>query len=425
MDFSLGHALRARWITALTVWVLTIGTTLGVSLLLPPQFVAGASLVLDLKPDPIAGAYPGQMATSLVTTQVDVMTSDRVARRVVRNLRLTDNPTMKALWQEETQGRLPMEAWLLESLRKRLEVRPSRDSNVIQVMYRAGNAKQAAQMANAFVQAYLDTALELRVEPAREFAGFFEERAREARLNLAQAQARLSDFQQRQGLLATDEKLDIESARLAELSSQWVAAQGQHSDTASRVRTALHRPTDELPEVISSSLIGSLKAERSRLAARLEELDARGGPQHPQRLETAAALAAFEARIDEESRRVVGGLQAQDETTRNRSASLQAQMAMQRSRVMELKAARDEAAVLSREVDNAQRAFDALVSRRQLTQLESLSPQAQAAWLTQAMPPSEPDSPRLVLNLVLATFFGALLALAAAVVRDGRSKRRA
>ena len=422
MNFSIARALRARWGTALSIWLLTVGATLGVTLWLPPQYVATASLVLDVKPDPIAGAYAGQVASSLVTTQVDVIGSERVARRVVRNLRLTEQPAIKALWQEETQGRVAIEPWLLEGMRKRLEVRPSRDSNVIQVMVRAANAKQATQMANAYVQAYLDTALELRVEPAREYASFFDERAREARQTLAQAQARLSEFQQRQGLLATDERLDIENSRLAELSTQLVAAQTQRGDTASRVHTAMDRPAEELPEVIANSLIGGLKADRSRQAARLEELDARVGPQHPQRMEAAAALAEFQARIDEETRRVVAGLRAQDATTQTRAQSLQVQLAQQRARVMELKAARDEAAVLAREVDNAQRAFDALVSRRQLTQLESLTPQAQVSWLSQAMPPHEQDSPKLVLNLVLASFFGAALSLALVLWLDGRKR---
>ena len=81
--------------------------------------------------------------------------------------------------------------------------------------------------------------------------------------------------------------------------------------------------------------------------------------------------------------------------------------------------------MLSREVENAQRGYDALMGRQQLTQLESQTTQAQANWLSAAAPPSQPDSPRPVLNMLLAAFFGAVLAIAVAWVVEGRASREA
>ena len=176
------HLLMRRWKLVLLLWLLAIGAALGVTAVLPRQYLANASLVLEVKPDPIAGSYPGLVSNSLVATQVDVLTSERVARRVIRNLRLLDNPALKAQWQQQVDAEQPMDLWLLEMMRQRLDVRPSRESNVIQVAYRALDGKTAAAMANGFVQAYLDTALELRVEPARQFSTFFDERSRDCLL---------------------------------------------------------------------------------------------------------------------------------------------------------------------------------------------------------------------------------------------------
>ena len=61
-----------------------------------------------------------------------------------------------------------------------------------------------------------------------------------------------------------------------------------------------------------------------------------------------------------------------------RVSALQSDVATQRQRVMQLKAARDEAAVLAREVDAAQRAYDAIAGRQHATRLESQTTQAQA-----------------------------------------------
>ncbi|NBO77022.1 MAG: chain length determinant protein EpsF, partial [Betaproteobacteria bacterium] len=243
-----GELIKRRWAVLLSVWAVVMCTSAVVTALLPRQYLATASLVLDIKPDPIAGSYPGLVSNTLVTTQVDVLMSERVARRVIRNLKLLDQTALIAQWQAEAELQ-PMDQWLLEMLRKRVEIRPSRESNVIQVSYRAMDAKAAAALANGFVQAYLDTAIELRVDPARQFSSFFNERSREARSALSSAQARLATFEVRQGLLVTDERLDVENARLAELSSQVAVAMGQRSDAASRLQAAQQRPLQELPDV--------------------------------------------------------------------------------------------------------------------------------------------------------------------------------
>ena len=88
--------LKARWWVAALVFVLTVGTTLGVSLMLPSQYTATATVVIDVKPDPIAGQFAGMLSPSYMATQVDVIRSARVALRVVRNLKLADNPQVSA-----------------------------------------------------------------------------------------------------------------------------------------------------------------------------------------------------------------------------------------------------------------------------------------------------------------------------------------
>ena len=121
--------------------------------------------MIDVKPDPIAGQFAGMLAPSYMATQVDVIQSDRVARRVVRNLKLADNPQVRADWLEATGGQGDIEAWIAGRFSSNMDVRPSRESNVISVSYRAPDPGFAAALANAFVQAYIDTALELKVDP--------------------------------------------------------------------------------------------------------------------------------------------------------------------------------------------------------------------------------------------------------------------
>ena len=223
--------LRARFWSALLVFIVTVATTVGVSMVLPKKYTAVATVVVDFRPDPVTAAmYGGVASPAMMATQVDVLQSDRVAQRVVRNLKLTENPQVRTQWLEDAQGKGSIEQWLGQTFQRSMDVKPSRESSVISISYKAADPNFAAALANAFVQAYLETALELRVDPAKQYSAFFDTRAKEARETLERAQAKHSAYQKEKGIIATDERLDIESARLNELSSQLVMLQAEKAN---------------------------------------------------------------------------------------------------------------------------------------------------------------------------------------------------
>ncbi len=118
--------LKARaWIVLLAL-IVTVATTVVVSLLLPKNYTATATLVVDAKAkDPVSGIMlPAQMLPGYVATQVDILQSQNVALKVVRGLKLADNPQVRADFMAATGGRGSIEHWLADLLLKRLEVEP-------------------------------------------------------------------------------------------------------------------------------------------------------------------------------------------------------------------------------------------------------------------------------------------------------------
>jgi len=91
--------------------------------------------------------------------------------------------------------------------------------------------------------------------------------------------------------------------------------------------------------------------------------------------------------------------------------------------VMSIKNQRDELAVLQREVENAQRAYDAVAQRLTQTSLESQTQQTNVVVLTPAVEPIEPSSPKLLLNSLLAVFLGTLLGVGCALLLETLSRR--
>ena len=181
--------LQARWRIALLVPILAILAALAVSLLLPKKYTAQTAVLVDVRsPDPVAGAaVSGIVAPSYMATQVDIIAGDRVAQRVIKMLRLDESPEIKEQWTSATGGRGTLDAWLVESLQKSLDVRPSRESNVINITFKGNSAESAAQTANSFAQAYLDINLALKTEPARLYAEWFEDQTKASRVKLEEA----------------------------------------------------------------------------------------------------------------------------------------------------------------------------------------------------------------------------------------------
>lgn len=416
--------LRARWWVVVLVLGLTVATTVIVSLLLPKQYSATASVVVDFKPDPISAAvFGGMPSPAVMATQVDIIGSERVALRVVRSLRLTENPQIRQQWQDETGGEGTVEQWLIGLFAKSLDIQPSRESSVIRVSYKAPDPRFAAGMANAFVQAYIDTALELRVNPARQYSGFFDTQVKELREALETAQTRISTFQKENGIIASDERLDVENARLNELSSQLVALQAVAAESRSRQAQAAGASADRTQEVLSNPVINQIKTEITRAEARLKELGSRFGDRHPQVIEARASLAELTSRLQSETARVSGGARVTATINNQREAEVRAALEAQRNKVLRMKAVRDDGLVLQRDLENAQRTYDTVQARLAQTNLESQTTQSNVNVLTQAAAPLEPSSPNLLLNTALAVFLGGLLALGTALLLELMDRR--
>ncbi len=416
--------LRARWLVALIVLTLTVGTTLVVSLMLPKQYKALASVVIDFKPDPLGAAlYGGMPSPVLMATQVDIIQSERVAQRVVRNLKLNENPQVRQQWLDEAKGQGTIESWLAGVFQRQMDVVPSRESSVIAISYRAADPRFAAGLANAFAQAYIDTALELRVDPARQYSSFFDTRAKEAREALERAQTKISTFQKDNSIIATDERLDVENARLNELSSQLTQLQAISAESGSRQTQAQGQQGDRLQEVLNNQIVGQLKADINRGEARLKELSTRFGDAHPQVIETKANIAELRTRLDAETTKVTGGVTMSNTINRQREAEIRGSLEAQRAKVLRLKAVRDEGSVLQRDMENAQRTYDAILQRLTQTSLESQATQSNINLLTQATPPLQPASPRILFNLLLSLFVGILLAVLLALLLELRDRR--
>lgn len=416
--------LRARIWTILVTFVLVTAAAVAISLLLPKKYTATAAVVVDARPlDPIAGIVLPMLGGSFMATQIDILTSERVAMRVVKTLKLDQNEIARQEFLEDTGGAGSLEAWLAQLLLKNLDIKPSRDSTVIDIAYTAVDPRFAAVVANAFAQSFIETNLEMKVEPARQYAVWFDERSKALREKLERAQRRLSEYQQKSGIISVEERLDVENARLQELSTQVVGLQSMSADSRSRQRQAGSQPVESLPEVLVHPLIQNLKADISRAEGKLKDLSAQYGRNHPLIERSEAELAAFREKLDLEIKKVVSGIATANHVNTQREAEIRAQLEAQRAKVIALKKEREEVTVLQQEVENAQKAYDVITTRYTQSNLESQSNQTNIYLLNQAVEPYTHSRPRILLNTIVGVVLGLMLGIGLACMYELRDRR--
>ena len=416
--------LRARWRAVAITWAAVLAAAVAVSLLLPPRYEATATVLVDPSgADPLAvqGAYrPAGSLSTHMATQVDIMKSEDVAIGALRIVGLDQEREWQDKWRSRTGGQGSFESWLASRVLRGLDVRPSRDSNVMTVSYTSPDAELSAAMANAFVRSYVEASLRIKVDPAKQFNAFFGERAKALREELDTAKARLSEYEKKNGVLLGED--DAESARLAELNTQLVTLQDALAEAANARKQAGASPGD-MREVRNDPEVAALTAEAVRLEGQLADLRTQFGDQHHAIIGTRQSLADVKKRLDAAMRRAVGSFEATVKVNQARLAEAQAAVERQRALVARRKAQRDAAAVLLRDVENAQRAYDSVLARASQTALESANTtQGGVSVLKSATPPVW--SPLfLIINASVAALLGLLLGLWRALAAEGRDRR--
>ncbi len=410
---------RARYKLALAVALGVLAIALPAIQLMPKQYTATTSMVLDIRsPDPLTALLmPNTMAT-----QEDIIKSDRVALRVIGQLGLEHDAALQAQWHEATKGKGRFDAWLIARLQKSLVINPGRrEANSITIEYKAADPRFAAAAANAFGQAYVDAMVEMRVEPAKQYARWFGEQGKALRDNLEAAQARLAAFQQQKGIVTREETLDAEITRLSELTSQFTAAQTERVEARSKQRLA--GAAEVLPDALGNTVIQGLRADIARQEAKLKDASGNLGKNHPQFRGMEAELAELKVRLAAETHNVAGSFSAASSVGAGKEADLKASVEAQRKKLLALRAERDQLAVLQRDADAAKNAYENVERRFNHTSLESQATQTNVFLLRPAVEPLSPSSPKPLRDSGAALLVALVLGLAAALARELLDRR--
>jgi polysaccharide biosynthesis transport protein len=414
------RVLLARWVVILVSFVIAAVVGCVFAYYVPVGYTATAVVMVESRADPVAGGMQ-LMTPNFLATQVDVIKSSRVSEKVIKGLRLNENASLRDQFKD-SQAQGTYAEWLARLLQRNLLAEPGRGTNVIRVSYSSSEAAFSALMANAFVTGYLDSVLEMRLEPAKRYSNFFDDRAKDLRENVEKTQTKLSMFLKEKGVVASDERQDTEIAKLSDLQSQVLQVQAQLIDAYSREAQGKGTP-DITQEVLGNGLVSSIKSDIIRQESKLVEISSRLGERHPQVIDARNGLDELRSKLSVEIKRVTGAVGISSKIVKQRESELRNALDTQRSKVLRLKQTRDEIAVMQRDVEVAQRAYEAVQVRLNQSTLESQNQQSNISILNLAEIPNETKTQILIKNITKALLMAAGIAVLAGLVREFFDKR--
>jgi chain length determinant protein EpsF len=417
--------LRAHYLIAAFTFLVTLFGTLFVSLMLPKTYRASTAVVLNYKGvDPVTGStLPAQLLPGYMATQVDIITSSSVALMVIDDLKMAEGEAVKAKWREDAKGKGTVRDWLASLLQKNLVVDPSKESSVLTIGFKWTEPSFAATVANAYAAAYLKKSIELKVEPLKKAALYFDDQTKVLRHDFDEAQKKLSLYQQQNGLVSVDKSIDVETTRLHDLGSQLVAAQAQAAEATSRQRMVQSDHAFDSPDVAGNPLIQNLKIGLGNAESKFSEISQRLDKNHPQYIGLKAEMEKLRTSLAEQMAIVSSSVSNNASILQQREHDIKAALDAQRTRVLELNRTRDQLSLLQREVERAQRAYETTSQRFMQTNLEGQSNQSDIAVLTPAVPPDEAATPKVGLNMMFSMVVGFMLAVGFAILAELLDRR--
>ncbi|HMN78577.1 MAG TPA: GNVR domain-containing protein [Burkholderiaceae bacterium] len=409
-------ALRTRWVLFLTSFLVPLLIGLAALQAIPNKYSATSTLVFGGMTDPMRSALAPASSTIYLTTQVDILKSERIAAEAVTRLSAGARGPLEEAWRGAQSDQSFM-AWATGFVRRGSRVEFSRDSNVVRVSFSSRDAGLSAEMANAIVDSFVSIAVDIRGQAAEQYQTSYERQTQQARNRLQDAQNALLKYQSEHKSLASDAGLEAEVRRLSELSDRVSGLRSTVEQARVRERDASRR-RDRPASASADAVWTTLTGQEQVASAELAEAAERYGSEHPRVKELTTRLQTLRTQLRAHRERLTTDLGNERTLAERQLDAGVREEAELKARLLRLGEVRAGAATLERDLRAAQTAYDQLLNVLQQTGSQAQSKVGDASILERAAVSGRPASPNRILSTLGVGLFSLALAAVIVLVRE-------
>jgi polysaccharide biosynthesis transport protein len=323
---------RGKAIILGTTTVSLIAALLFVSFV-PHRYTATTQILIDptdlraVATDLAPASQANDAAVLLIESQVRVLTSDNVLRRVIKAEALDHDPEFigQQSWLGgSTDGDGSLSA--LNALKRAIQVKRVERTYIVDVSVTTQEPAKAARIANAIAQAYLAEQTDVRSDAARQISQSLSARLNELKERVRQAEDRVEAYKAQNNILGASGQL-VNEQQLSELNNQLGMARARTAAAKARLDQVEHVHVSQedigsFPEAVQSQTITALRTQYAEIMRREAEQMTSLGARHPAVIEIQAQAERLRHMIENEVHRIALSARSEYESARANEATL-------------------------------------------------------------------------------------------------------
>ncbi|MBV9771592.1 MAG: polysaccharide biosynthesis tyrosine autokinase [Bryobacterales bacterium] len=400
-----------------------------------PVYSGKAVIEIENENDDVLNVKGGQPAAddqSYLQTQVDILSSKSLLRRVSERLHLEQQFHQQP--QPAHSGRfdslfhqapLTPGEQALGLLQQNLQIKaPQGASRLVTISYDADNPEFAAKVANTIAEEFIEQNFELRLAGYKRTGQWVDQQLRELKQKLAGPEEQLQAFTTASGLttLGTDRET-VAEAKLRQYQEDLSKAQSDRIDKEAHYDLIKSSPPSAVAELLDNGPLRDYEAKLADTERQLAELRAVYTPNHYKVKEAEAQVASLTHTMDTERQNILNRANNEYNAALRREQLLSAAFAAQLKVVSTQAADGARYSLLKSDVDAHRQMYDTMLQKAQGLQVTSALRSANIAVVDSAEPPSRPYRPRPRLNTALGALSGFILGGVYAFISEKRERR--
>jgi capsular exopolysaccharide synthesis family protein len=421
--------IRRRWyfITFFIVVVTTV--TIG-TFMMKPQYKATITIKID-KENPNILSFKDVVGLERAEedyyqTQYKILKSNNLAKRVIRSLRLYDDPEFVKKRNEDNQeGNIlgkkssllddEIEPDIITSFLSKVEVSPLQKSRLVNVSFISHSPELSARVANEIGRAFIDLNIESKFEATHQAKEWLEKQLEVMKARVEQAEEKLNKYAEESGIILIEkinekgdskEAENIVSKKLAELSTELTTATSDRISKEALYKEISKGDPESSSVVMNNPLITELKKKLVMLEADYQEQLKIYKPEYPKMVRLKESINQTKDKIKKEIEKIVSSIKKDYEIAVKREKQLKATLESQKKEALDLNQKAIQYQILKREADTNKELYNGLLQRLKETGVSANLTTSNIQILDKADIPKTPFKPKKTLNILLSVIVG-------------------
>jgi len=431
--------LRRKWII-IAFFVVSVTLVAIISFKSTPIYKTSVQVLID-KENPNVVSFEEVMSmdgvdSTFIQTQLKIIGSRTLARRVIKSLNLKNSPEFKS--DEKSKGlsisgllssllkkesskdkslktdKIDEDSGLVSGYLSRLKVEPIRNSRLVNISFEGAHPDIIKTIANRHAREYIEKNLEMRFAASQDAVEWLQKQLYEKKERVEKAENALQLYKEKKKIVSLEDRQNIIVQKLEELNSTLTNARTQRIALETLYNQTKKFSGDpelieSIPDVMNNPLIQELKKDYVKLRIDIINLSDKYGGKHPNIIRITAEAGELESMINSEVNKIIRSIETDYKVALSREKSLSVAMEEQKRVALDLNRKAIAYGTLQREAESERAMYDILLKRMKETDITGELKTSNIRIVDPAEISRTPIKPKKKMNILLAAVVGLTL----------------